>query len=294
MLFRQCPELVAYLLGEVLGLELPSYQEVRIEESDFTQVAPTEFRADLALTLYDHGVPVLGIVLEVQLRIDARKRFTWPVYVAELRARIEKDVVLLVLTDSEEVARWAAAPIRTGPGSVQSVQVLGPSRVPWIRTPEEATRLPELAVLSVLSHGNEPSGLEVVLSTLEAVVHLDEERRSFYYDLVLGALNEATRRALEQEMRMQTGKYEYQSEFARSYFAKGRAEGEARGRAEGEAKGRAEGRAEALLAVLKARGMRVHAKARKRILGCTDPEQLERWLVRAATASSLREVFTET
>jgi uncharacterized ferritin-like protein (DUF455 family) len=285
-LFRECPELALHLLSKVLGVKLPSYGEVRVEASDFTQVVPTEVRADLVLVLYQDGVPVMGIVVEVQRRIDLRKRFTWPLYVAELRARIERDVILLVVTDDEQVACWAGDPIVTGPGSVQRVEVLGPQAVPWVRTMEEAVRLPELAVLSVLAHGNDPAGLEVVLSTLDALVTLDAERKKFYYDVVLVALNEATRRALERELMMEPGKYEYRSEFARTYLAQGRAEGEARGEVKG--------RAAALLAVLEARGMDVDAETREHILGCADPQQLERWIVRAATVSSLHEVLTST
>lgn len=76
-LFRQCPELIVHLLGEVLDIPLPPYGQVRLEESDFTQVTPTEFRADLVLTLLQDGVPVMGIVVEIQRQIDPRKPYTW-------------------------------------------------------------------------------------------------------------------------------------------------------------------------------------------------------------------------
>jgi hypothetical protein len=46
---------------------------------------------------------VLGIVIEVQLQRDDRKRFTWPVYVAGLRARLECPACLLVVTPSDAV-----------------------------------------------------------------------------------------------------------------------------------------------------------------------------------------------
>lgn len=96
---------------------------------------------------------------------------------------------------------------------------------------------------------------------------------------------------------MQPGKYEYQSDFARTYFgqgeAKGRAEGLAEGLAEGAVKGEAKGRAEALLTVLQVRGIALDASSRERIVGCTDPEQLQRWIGRAVTASSLRDVLEE-
>lgn len=291
-LFRRCPELVAYLLSEVLGVELPSYEEVRIEESNFTQLLPTEFRADLVLTLSD-GAPRLGVIVEMQRQIDDDKPFVWLVYLAVFRHRIRGRAVLLILCGDESVVRWARKAIDLGPDWVWPVYVLGPQHIPWVSDPTLARRLPELAVLSAAVHGNEPTGLEVVLATLEALLTLDPERRGYYYDLVLASLNEAARRALEQELSMERGKYEYRSDFARTYFAQGEAKGREEGRAEGRVEGRAEGEAKALLALLAARGLTVDAAARKHILDCTDVERLERWIVRAATASSVGEVLGE-
>src|SRR5258708_24110841 len=42
--------------------------------------------------------PVLGIVLEMQFSTDEDKRYAWPVYAANLRARIRCPVCLLVIT----------------------------------------------------------------------------------------------------------------------------------------------------------------------------------------------------
>ncbi len=85
--------------------------------------------------------------------------------------------------------------------------------------------------------------------------------------------------------------YQYQSEFARKYVAKGRAEGEAKGRAEGEAKGRAEGRASAVLTVLQARNIDVGPDAAERILACTDLTEFDEWARRAVTVQSVDELF---
>jgi hypothetical protein len=108
-------------------------------------------------------------------------------------------------------------------------------------------------------------------------------------DLLLNSVTEATRRALEAMMKG----YEYQSDFAKRYFAQGRAEGEATGRAQGEAKGEAKGEARALLAALRARGIAVPDAARERILSELDTERLERWVERAVVAHSLDEVLDE-
>jgi hypothetical protein len=61
--------------------------------------------------------------------------------------------------------------------------------------------------------------------------------------------------------------------------------------AEGEAKGEAKGEARSILRVLAAQGLEVPAKVREQILSCTDTSQLDIWLDRAATATSLEEVF---
>jgi hypothetical protein len=70
-------------------------------------------------------------------------------------------------------------------------------------------------------------------------------------------------------------------------FKQGRVEGRAEGRAEGEARGKAD----AVLVVLKGRGIPVSGDARGRILACTDTAQLDVWLERALAAASVADVF---
>jgi hypothetical protein len=54
--------------------------------------------------------------------------------------------------------------------------------------------------------------------------------------------------------------------------------------------GETAGTAKAILAVLAARGLAVDEASRARILGCSDPVTLGRWLVQAVTAASVEEV----
>jgi hypothetical protein len=61
--------------------------------------------------------------------------------------------------------------------------------------------------------------------------------------------------------------------------------------ASGEAKGEARGEARAVLAFLSARGIEVPDDARERITECTDPDQLEVWVRRAAIATTVKELF---
>ncbi|WP_153532714.1 hypothetical protein [Actinomadura macrotermitis] len=69
------------------------------------------------------------------------------------------------------------------------------------------------------------------------------------------------------------------SEFAKTYIAKG------------EAKGEIKGEIKAILSVLDARGLEVSSAAREQITGCTDLDQLEAWVRRAATIQTTDQLF---
>src|SRR5262245_7656917 len=85
-LFKNRPSLAAEILDEVLGLSLAPYTEARLVSTDLTETQPAEYRADVVVVLRDRDVPVRVIILEVQLAIDPRKRFSWPAYVVNSRA----------------------------------------------------------------------------------------------------------------------------------------------------------------------------------------------------------------
>ncbi|HVG57942.1 MAG TPA: hypothetical protein VNA24_05265 [Hyalangium sp.] len=293
-LFRNHPGLVPELLQGALGVELPKWSELQVEASDFTQVVPTEYRADMVVLLKKRR-PVFAGVVEVQLSRSSRKRRSWPVYLTSLQARLRCPVVLLVVAPDEAVARWCAKPIHLGhPGFVLQPLVVGPEAIPVLQGQQEKGQSAEMAVLSVLAHGKDaklaPGLFEAVVSTVRG---LEEERGTFYVDLALSAFGAAARSALEELMRSSI--YEYQSEFARKYVAQGLRQGREEGREEGLQQGREEGHLEgerrALLKVLEARGLSVEGAARRRVLACTDLEQLERWLSRAVTVQSVQELF---
>jgi len=232
LLFRNRPALAPELLREALNVQLPTYTDVRIDSADLTDIQPAEYRADLVILLLK-GKPVLGIVLEVQLSTDKDKRYVWPAYVANLRARVRCPVCLLVIAANEAVARWARKPINLGGGNRFVPWVLGPSGVPEITNEESVIEDPELAVLSAMAHAQDPDtdkSARIALVAYMVSQGLDAERSTLYCDLVLNALPEAARRALQA---MDAWKYEYQSEFARRFFGQGKVAGKAEGMAEG-------------------------------------------------------------
>lgn len=277
LLFRNRVTLAPEVLRDTLRFELPRHSEVRLESAELTQIVPTEYRADLVVLLLE-GKPVLAIVVEAQLSVDDGKRWSWPVYLAALRARLRCSAVLLVVTVDEATAGWAAKPIALGPpGFVLTPFVLGPARVPVVRDEAAAMAAPELAVLSAIAHGRDSVDTAVPIATaaITAVLRLDEERADLYADLVLSRLGPAAKVALEAWM--ESGKYEYQSDFARKYFGQGKAEG----------------KAEAVLAVLAARQVAVPDALRDRVVAETDLALLDRWLARAATCASAEEVLRD-
>jgi len=81
----------------------------------------------------------------------------------------------------------------------------------------------------------------------------------------------------------------------RKGIAEGRVEGAVLGKAEGVVLGKAEGvvlgKAESVLTILKARGIRVSRALREKVLSCSDAELLERWLIRAASATIAADVL---
>jgi len=285
-LFRNRPTLAPELIRDVLHLELPEYTDVRIDSADLTEVQPTEYRADLVVLLL-RGVPVFGIIVEVQLSKDERKRFVWPAYAVNLRARLKCKVCLLVVTPDESVARWAANPIYIGGPNWYHPVVLGPSGVPEVTDEALAHADPELAVLSAMAHGQDADVAKVVqiaeVAQLASLT-LDADRSRLYFDLVSTALSEAARRALRT---MATFKYEYQSDFARKYYGQGKSEGRVEGRAE----------VHAVLVRSVSRGLTLRFgtvdEATKEKLAAASITELDEIGERLVTAQTLREALGE-
>jgi hypothetical protein len=285
-MFRDRPALAADLLAGPLGIAVPDFHKARLSPGELTDVNPTEYRADAVVTLNVADRPVFAVVVEVQLRIDARKRSTWPAYVATLHARLRCPVVLLVVCPDQAVAAWCAKPVVIAdPGLVLTPVVLGPRQVPVVTDVDTARRYPELAVLSALAHGARDDPSDVFESLLAALDTIDHDHANLYTDLVFHVLPAAARVRLEEFM--STATHRYESDFARRYFSQGEVEGEARGEARGEAKGEAR----ALLAILDARNIDIPDDVRADIAACTDVAQLEAWIRRAATAHEIQDVL---
>lgn len=278
-MLRGNPLLAIELLRTIMPDGVPDFDAVVTDSADLGNALPPELAADCVLRLEASGRNVLAVVVEVQLRVDVDKVFSWPAYVIGARSRHRCDAILLIVTPLLHVATWARRPISLGPGTgALTAWVIGPTEMPAIEDAAEAVRSPELAVLSAIAHGHDddPIRAATIATTAAAVaMALNDHRAQVYYDLIVAALSDAAREA----MKMFPKNYEYQNEGLRK--------AKAEGRAEGKVEGKIEGRADALLAVLEARGFTVDAEARRRIFSCSNPEVLARWLRAAVSADSV-------
>jgi hypothetical protein len=224
LLFRNRFEAAADLLRE-LDVEPPEHDEVCAGSSDLNDLRPAEYRADLVLFLLRRTRKVLGIIVEVQLACDDDKPYSWPAYIANLRARHRCPVCLLVITVEDAVARWAGRLIELGPGSRCKPWVVGPSNTPAVTELRDAQENVELAVLSAIEHGQGTDiqlAARIASAAIVASADIDAERSRLYLDMILISLLKSGPEAIEATMNSLG--YEYQSDFARRYVAQGRME----------------------------------------------------------------------
>jgi hypothetical protein len=292
-LLRAAPETLGALirtLGEPeLQNELTPDARFEVVDATLNQPAPTELRADLVVRVLDGARAILAVVVEVQLRVAAEKQYVWPLYEAAVFARERCPVVLAVLTPHLNVARWAEQTIALGPFHRTQPWVLGPHNFPRVHLNEMARYGQTQTLLSAFVHKHDPEASELIYAGIVAADGLDQDRAGVYHDLLLRHLDQVARSALEAFM--EKGTFEIKSEFLLKYIAQGEALGKAEGEAKGKAEGEAKGKSEALLAIAAARNLNLTDEHRDLVLSTRELAQLDRWIIRAATASTVEDLF---
>jgi hypothetical protein len=275
-LVRDNPAFAASLLRELLYIEVPRFDEARLTEAALHQLVPVEYHADAVVLfdiIYDNKKPVFGTIFEVQLERRDRKRYTWPLYAVAARARYECPFVVIAVTPDPAVARWASQPIDLGDGMIFRPRVIGPEGIPQVTDRDQAVRAPQLAVLSVVAHGGGEveTAVPIARAAVDAVLRLPEDQRLLYSVLIEKALSEAARKALEMEPQI----VKFFSEAQRRSYDQGKAEG----------------KADAVLMVLRRRGLTVTDEQQHQIVTCVDLATLDRWLDRAFSVTSVGELL---
>ncbi|TDD82164.1 hypothetical protein E1293_17080 [Actinomadura darangshiensis] len=292
-IIRDNPEVVAQLLEVAFGVKLNRTElTVRSASEACTQLAPIAYTADNVVQLCegDAAEPTISVVAETQTTVDPAKHGSWPLYVASQWAKTRCPCYLVVIASKRRVADWARTPIELGhPDFVLKPLVLGPGKgagtVPLVTTPRQAAEMPELAILGTLASVMPPteSSMEITHAALATIDNKNRELGKLYTGMVVSVLSDAAKKLLEDYVSAGTADFKFKHDPFIEYETRGLAKGEARGLAKGEA--------EAVLKVLAARGFSVADDVRERVLACEDTDQLDRWLVRAATADSSDELF---
>jgi hypothetical protein len=281
---RHAPRAVRQVLRSFLtNIEISEETPVRAESTNFVDIAPVDYHSDGVFTI---GDPVeRTLLVEVQRRIDTRKPYAWTQYMAALFAEYEAPVELIVFVEDSTVARWARKAIHVGSSLSWRPTVIGPEELASKRHREALRQSPELSLLAIqLCVSSEQVAPEVITHTAQWLSHTDEladEDARLYRDIIRNAVSGATRTLVEQIMGVSNQPFES------SYFQRLRREW----REEGRELGLQKAAAQSLLTVLSARGFALTDEQRLRIEECNNLELLQQWLRKAATASSVKEVF---
>lgn len=268
-LIAEHPELLLDMLGDRLG-DL-ARDGVTFRESDANSSQVPLLGADLCLELCRRGSdePFMVLTVEAQLRPDDDKPRAWFAYQAGQFRRLGVPSYLLVITNDPAVTAWAAGPFCSGHTTLRP-WVLGPGDIPPITDPEEARRSLPLTFVSGIVHGREPIAAQIGVALARALGDAPDDA-ALYFDAFLDSLEDAVKEALH----MQLAHFKPRSDWGKSIFAKGEAEG----------------RAKDILILLEARGLPITDALRERVMTCTDLSLLDRWFRRATTAVSIHEAF---
>ncbi|MFI7151576.1 hypothetical protein ACIBO2_42240 [Nonomuraea sp. NPDC050022] len=266
-LFRNRPAFAVEILRDVFDVDLPPDVLIEVAGNDFNDRPSLDFQADTVITVGPRQDPIFGVIVEIQQDTKEHKRTAWARYAAALWLQLKCPVVVLALCPDTRVATWAAEPIVTSlPGFVLQPQAFGPDQVPAITDHVQAADCLELAAMSVMMHGQQRTVTEAYMTALNKLPDGDSLQ---YYEYAYRLASLATRRIMEEIMSLDL--WPLQSPILRGLVSKGEAT--------------------ALIKILKARAISVPQDAHDRIAECKDPDQMEEWIVRAASAASIDDVF---
>ena len=271
-IIRTHPELSAELVRSVTGIEFPHEDQilVTLAANDASNVVPAEFTADVVTVVRSKasGEPQLLIVVEPQGRKDEEKSFAWPAYLANLRAAHRcKEAVLIVVCWNETEAEKCREAIPMGhPGFVLVPIVIGPQSGPDVddASPWITILRGTIGAISLKTD----TGRRTVLDAITATRSNTTIHRKLA-SLILAIAPKDAR--LELEALMAT------TEYRADFFDRIEAQGEAN----------------ALLKILKSRGIELTEDQRQTVASSTDPAQVDRWLDNALSATCADEVFKD-
>jgi hypothetical protein len=300
---REQPPLLGALVEKLTGRPLPRGLEPVDSAVRFVKTA--EVRPDLVFRQKGKQ----WAIVELQGRYDPAKRRRWLLAASVLLDQTGVLGDVIVITARRDVARWAlkVAHLRSRLGTKLAltpvVLHLGEDSAEALLDEER----PELALFAAWAMQNRhgPKARALVERAMDVTSKLRPSLRTAQMRAIFSVLSEPMLAALrkasmnpdkipETPVARKTRLF-LEEQGRKRGRVEGEARGRAKGRAEGEAKGRAEGevkgKRDAIIALLKVRGVALSAEDRTILRTCTDAAKLDRWIIRAATASSANEVF---
>jgi hypothetical protein len=281
-LIKQHPALAVDLLREVTGVPFPDGLDARLAPTSLNKISPTQYDADSVVVVSDPVTltPLVAIVIEPQGRDDKTKKFSWPIYVTNVRKEVgcERAFLIVVCPDPVEAEKCRAV-IRMGhPGLELRPIVIDPEHAPG-----DEGASPYLLLFLACLRALDMENLDMARRVLEAIRDTgasDAERKALT-TIILVRASETARRLLEGLMTTM----EWKSEFVESFVEQGREQGLEQGNVQT--------KRQDLLKVLDLRGLLPTEEQRARVGSSTDLAQLDRWFERSLTAITAAEVFTD-
>lgn len=271
-------------VSEVLGVAFAPPTSVTVLPTDLTESRPVERRVDTLLRLDSEDGDSLLLAVEAQGKKDPAKPASWAYYLSYLYTKYRVPPLLLVVCQDRSTAEWASCAVHIGPPQWPALTlrplVAGPHNMPRITRTVEARKDLALATLSAITHAGDPDIGAILKAVSGALRDEPEDLSTTLAELIAQGLGRRPAAQLWRHL-MAVDLSFFKSPISEEIRDEGRAEG------------RVEGRAEDILLILERRGVDVPDEARERITGCGDLDTLSRWLVRAVTASSAEEIFTE-
>jgi hypothetical protein len=277
-LIKQHPALAVDLLRAVTGMPLRAGLDVRLASTSLNTVTPVQYSADSVVLVSDPDTreALVAIIVEPQGRDEKTKKFSWPVYLANVRKETGCDSAYLIVVCPDPVeAEGCRAVIPLGhPGLELWPIVIDPEHAP---ADEDAGpyMLLFLACLPVLDMEN-PAVARRVLTAIRDTGASHAERETLA-TIILVRASAAARRLLEGMMTTM----EWKSDFIESYVERGLEQGIVVTKRQD------------VLKVLDVRGLRPTDTQRAQIEASTDLAQLDLWFERALTAATAADVFKE-
>jgi len=305
-ILRDEPQLLVLFLGRS-GFLLPSGAIPVIADSDLSHREPRmlkELRSDNVF-LFQGMHEKVAVIVEVQTsRPNHKRQLTWPCYVTSAREVHDCKAYLLVVAASRDALTGSERVIEIGqPGFDLLPFVSGRDRMP---PPGGPFFGPELTMLHVLTGTLDLSIHEARMFALATIAKAKPDRYRRYVHLIRIFTPRHARQELEQLMEdlfkdpfidrfleegKQLGIERGMQQGIEQGMQQGIEQGKQQGIEQGKQLGRADSATRVLLTILAARGIAIADQLRSRIADCTDPDLLERWATRAATSSTIDEVF---